>query len=382
MRQKKIKVLIIEDNPMDRNLYKFFLIQKAEQRYKVITAKNARDGREKLYEEDPDCILLDYQLPDMTGLEFLLSIDSSIDPAIIMITGKGNEKIAAAAIQYGARDYLKKGNFSQQDLCLSIEMVLEKKEMSRKIKEQQKILERRANIDTLTNLLNRSAFIAELQKLFSVYKVKKNFDFGLVFIDLNRFKQVNDSFGHFVGDQLIQKVASMIKSSIRKYDLLARLGGDEFIVFLKNIRNRNSIEKIVKRIQNKLKTPFLIEGHRIYSSASIGIVTAKTSYEDSQDMLRDADIAMYRAKAEGRAHFVHFENGMHLKLKKKQNLEQDLRDAVNNKELEVFYQPIRSIKTDQIYAVEALVRWKHRSEKNIYSPLRVHTHRRRNLLDP
>ena len=367
MRDKKIKILIIEDNPLDCDLYRFFLTRGVDQKYEVIAAQNARDGREKIYKEKPDCVLLDHMLPDMTGLELLLSIDDSMDPAVVMITGKGDEKIAATAIQHGAKDYLKKGSFSQQDLFLSIEMALEKRKMSRKIMKQQKMLERRANTDALTNLLNRAAFIAELEKLFSICRMKESFDFALMFIDLNRFKLVNDNFGHLAGDRLIQKVAIVIKRSIRKYDLLARLGGDEFVVCLKNIHDRISIEKIIKRIQKKLKEPFMIEKHKIHSSISIGIVFASPSYKDPKDILRDADIAMYQAKTGGKTKFVYFQDGMRLKMKEKQDIEHDLRRAVESKELEVFYQPICHMRTDQIHGVEALVRWKHGSEK-IYIP--------------
>ena len=208
--KKQIKVLIIEDSPHDRELYKSFLTHGLNGKYDVITAPNGREGREELSCK-PDCVLLDYQLPDMTGLEFLLSIDSPIDSAIVMITGKGDERIAAAAIQNGAKEYLKKGYFSRQDLLLSITMALEKKEMSRVIKKQNEILEKKANTDSLTNLLNRSAFITQLEKIFSLCKLEKNFDFGLMFIDIDKFKQVNDNFGHLVGDHLIQKVAWSIK---------------------------------------------------------------------------------------------------------------------------------------------------------------------------
>ena len=284
-----------------------------------------------------------------------------------MITGKGDEKIAAAAIQNGAKEYLKKGTFSQQDLLLSITMALEKREMSRVIKKQNKILEKRANTDPLTNLLNRSTFIAKLEKIFSLCKIEENFNFGLMFIDLDKFKQVNDNFGHLVGDHLIQKAASSIKKCIRKYDLLARIGGDEFVICFRNLQKKNIAEKIFKRIQDKFKDPFLIEGHKIYISVSIGVVIANSSYKDPKDLLRDADIAMYQAKNTNNAGHLLFKPGMWLNLKDKKDMEQDLQEAVQKRDLEVFYQPIFSINTNQIKAVEALLRWKHKKEK-IYIP--------------
>ena len=167
---------------------------------------------------------------------------------------------------------------------------------------------------------------------------------------------------------LFKRWPGVLKKSVRKYDLLARMGGDEFIICCRNIQKNNITEKIVQRIQDKFKANFLIEGHKIHISVSIGVVIANPSYEHPKDLLRDADAAMYQAKSKSNAGHLLFKPGMRLDSEKKKNMEKDLKRSIQKRSLEVFYQPIFSTRTGQIKAVEALLRWRHEESKEYIPP--------------
>ena len=183
--------------------------------------------------------------------------------------------------------------------------------------------------------------------------------FALLFIDLDNFKTINDSLGHAIGDRLLIEVSQRMASKVRASDTIARLGGDEFTILLEEIHQSSDALEIAERIRKDLLLPVMVEGHEVFTSASIGIVTSDIDYFDPQDMLRDADIAMYQAKTEGRAQHVVFELQMRNKLLTRMELENDLRKAIDNQELFVCYQPIVSAIDCTIAGFEALVRWQH-----------------------
>ena len=217
--------------------------------------------------------------------------------------------------------------------------------------------------DPLTNLPNRSAFLFSLENRISHHKVDPDYLFALLFLDLDRFKLVNDSLGHLVGDMLLVAVTKRLQSCLRKTDMLSRFGGDEFIILLNDIPHIEFANDFADRIQKALIQPFDIEGHQIYTSTSIGIVSPLNSTGSPQDLLRDADIALYKAKQDGKACSKMFDGIMHDQASALLQLETDLRRAlvlpVKGEEFEVFYQPIIAIQNLKIVGCEALVRWHH-----------------------
>ncbi len=228
---------------------------------------------------------------------------------------------------------------------------------SRKKAEQQLIYN--ALYDNLTGLANRVLFSNRLSHALQRMKRRNDDKFALLFLDLDRFKLVNDSFGHQVGDDILKRVARRLELCVRPGDTVARLGGDEFVILLESIQDDREAEKIVRRIQSNLKEPMELERQQIHTSVSIGLVMGALSYERPEDLLRDADTAMFRAKATGRGKHQVFDPSMHLHALYQLQLENDLRRSVEDNEFIVQYQPIVSLSTGQINSFEALIRWRH-----------------------
>jgi diguanylate cyclase (GGDEF)-like protein len=228
-------------------------------------------------------------------------------------------------------------------------------------------LRRNAFHDSLTGLPNRLLFMERLTQTVERAKQDRDYKFAVLFLDLDRFKVINDSLGHLIGDQLLVAIARRLEACLSKEDMVARLGGDEFTVLLENIRCDDDATKIAERVQQALATPFNLSGHEVFTSASIGITLSSTHFERPEDLLRGSDIAMYRAKAQGKACHEVFDTDMHTHVVALMQLENDLRRAIERQEFELFYQPIVTLVTGRIMGFEALVRWQH-PEQGIISP--------------
>jgi len=198
-------------------------------------------------------------------------------------------------------------------------------------------------------------------------KNQEDYQFAVLFLDLDRFKNVNDSLGHTIGDQLLIAMARRLESCIREADMVARLGGDEFAVLLDGIPNATEATNMARRIQEKLSSPFNLSGHEVFTSTSIGIALSSTGYDHPENMLRDADTAMYRAKAQGKACYEVFDKGMHTHAVYLLKMENDLRRALDREEFRVYYQPIVSLDNGQLSGFEALIRWQH-PERGFVNP--------------
>ncbi|WP_223805658.1 EAL domain-containing protein [Pseudanabaena sp. UWO310] len=228
--------------------------------------------------------------------------------------------------------------------------------------------------DTLTNLPNRSLFLDRLNHALQLSnrRLYLNSDnspelFAVLFLDLDRFKMINDSLGHLAGDQLLKIVAKRLVACLRGGDTVARLGGDEFVMLLEEIENVNDVIEVAQRIQDSLKVPISIDGNEIFISTSIGIALNSAGYTQPDQLLRDADTAMYRAKEQGRERYEIFNPAMHTEALKKLRLENDLRRAIERQELCLHYQPIVDLQLHKIIGFEALVRWQH-PEQGLIAP--------------
>lgn len=213
--------------------------------------------------------------------------------------------------------------------------------------------------DGLTNLPNRALFMNRLKHAVESAQRRKDYLFAVLFLDLDRFKVINDSLGHIVGDQLLSLIAQRLQTSVRTIDTVARLSGDEFAILLEDVTGVNDVTYVAERIQAALAQPFALEGHEVFATVSIGIALSDVSHHSAEDLLRDADTAMYRAKALGRSRYELFNPGMHTRVVALLHLENDLRRAVERQEFLLHYQPIISLANQRLIGFEALIRWQH-----------------------
>jgi PAS domain S-box-containing protein len=253
-------------------------------------------------------------------------------------------------------------------------------------KRAEELLAHNAFHDTLTNLPNRALFLDRLQHALTLSKRHSNYKFAVLLIDVDEFKIINDSLGHSAGDELLIKIGQRLKDAVRRVDTisrprsigsvpdkplndgtLARLGGDEFTILLDDIRDPIEAVRVAERVQVGLATPFVVNQQEIVISASIGIASSTSKHTQAEDLVRDADIAMYRAKRAGKARCEVSDPAMHANAVKRLQLETDLREALDQGEFRVYYQPIVSLQTGKITGFEALTRWQR--PEGILSPI-------------
>lgn len=213
--------------------------------------------------------------------------------------------------------------------------------------------------DPLTELPNRNLFMDRLHHVMERAKRNKKYTYAVLFMDLDRFKVANDSLGHNVGDLLLVESAHRLAACVRSEDTVARLGGDEFVILLEEVQDPMDYKRVADRIQSELAMPYNLNDHKVFITTSIGIVKGTDRYEQTEDLIRDADIAMYQAKRQGRGRYEIFNPMMLEGAKLRLSLETDLRKALEKHEFVLHYQPILDLKTNRIIAFEALVRWQH-----------------------
>lgn len=247
---------------------------------------------------------------------------------------------------------INKSGSEKPDLIFQIQDITDKKFAEEKLQFE-------ATHDSLTGLPNRALFMSSLEKAIKKAADNPEHKVSVLFIDLDRFKLVNDSLGHLIGDQLLVSIAADLQDCLRPLDLVSRLGGDEFVILVQGNCDEDEIIKIAERIQEKFAKPYNLSGNEVYSSASIGILHNTKNHLTAEDMMRDADTAMYQAKNAGKARHEVFTPVMHKLAKETLQFETDLRRAVEEKEIRVFYQPIYSIADNEIEGFEALARWNH-----------------------
>ncbi len=240
----------------------------------------------------------------------------------------------------------------QPNLIFQLQDITDRKSAEQKLQHE-------ATHDVLTGLPNRLYFMNKLTDALERTRTVEGYKASVLFIDLDRFKYVNDSLGHVIGDQLLKSIAERLGECMRPSDTVARLGGDEFTILVEGKYDTSEVLHIADRIQEKFAVPYELSGHELYSTASIGILHASKDHLSSEDMMRDADIAMYQAKRAGKARHEVFDAAMHSAVKETLRLETDLRRAVEREEIQVYYQPIYDLSSGRIDSVESLARWFH-----------------------
>jgi len=479
MNPRPSRLLIVDDNEMNRDMLARRLSRKG---YVIGLAESARELLPRVKEDGIDLVLLDIEMPEVSGLDALQELRkcfSSIELPIIMVTAKNQSDDIVRALDMGANDYLTKPidfpvalaristqlshKMAQEALRESEEryalaargandglwdwnlltnavyfsprwksmLGFQEHEVEDRLEEwfgrihdadrervreeitahqrgltphfesehrllhkdggfrwmlsrglsvydvsgkalrmagsQTDITERKVS-DPLTGLPNRLLFIDRLGRLIKHAKRRKDHLFAVLFLDLDGFKMINDSLGHLVGDQLLVGVANRLEKCLRSSDTVARLGetftvarlgGDEFTILLDDLKEPDDAKSAAERLMDALTPPFILGGKEVFTSVSIGIALGNAAYEKPEDLLRDADTAMYRAKSLGKARYEVFDADMRASVMARLQLETDLRHALEREEFRNFYQPIVSLESGRIVGLEALLRWQH-----------------------
>lgn len=302
--RKALPVLLVEDNLADARLVQEMLERTPEPAFRIQHVNRLAEALQRVNASDPDCgcILLDLRLPDADGLEAIAQIRVyAPDIPIIVLSGMADEFLAVQAVNQGAQDYLIKGNVDEKGLRRSIRYGIERKRAEAD-------LAYRAMHDGLTNLPNMALFVDRLT--LALNRLSRHpCTMAVMFLDLDRFKSVNDVYGHTVGSKLLVEVAKRLQSGLRITDTVARYGGDEFVILCEDLEDPHEAELIAERLQQVVGEPAAIGGTIFSPTASLGVVLPEPD-DDPDDVLRMADVAMYRAKEAGRAQFAMFDETM------------------------------------------------------------------------
>ena len=355
-----IRLLLVEDSEDDFILVQSHLEEVEMQNYEITWVTDHDQAIEAARADNFDLHIYDYHIGAETGLELLTQMRAErIQAPVIILTGQTDLAIDLEAIRSGASDYLHKDEISGPLLSRTINYALERR------RNEQKLVNL-AELDSLTGLANRSIFMEYLRHAVARTDRQKN-HVGLLFLDLDRFKTINDSLGHAAGDQLLVQVAERLTKSIRASDMVCRLGGDEFTVILEGVGRTEIAAHVAEKILAALAASFSIDGHDIYVNASIGIALYPGGHAGVDELVKNADMAMYRAKEKPGSHFEFHTDEMTERAHDRLAVERDLRYAIENDQLVLHYQPQLCLRTGDIIGVEALVRWIH-PEKGMMAP--------------
>ena len=392
------KILIVDDVPDNLRLLSTTLTQ---QGYQVRCAKNGSIALMGAKNELPNLILLDINMPDLNGYqvcEQLKADDATSSIPVIFLSAQDDVSDKVKAFLTGGVDFISKP-FQVEEVLARVRNQLALQEANDKVKVLNERLEERvkertfevesanrvlkeeilqrhqleqklrhdALHDSLTGLPNRSLFMQEVENCLDNAIDNTHEQFAVLFIDLDRFKIINDSLGHLAGDELLISCAQRLEKCVTKKATLARLGGDEFTILLEKISHVDAAVAVAKKILQEFAVPFNLGSRSIMITVSIGIVMGNNEYRQEIDLLRDADTALYRAKELGKARYEIFTQQMYFDAMRRLELENELHQAIANRELVLYYQPILTLNNFELTGFEALVRWQH-PERGIVSP--------------
>jgi diguanylate cyclase (GGDEF)-like protein len=396
---KKKDILLIDDMADNLRVLSSLLTKEG---YNVRKALNWQMAVTACQTVLPDLILLDIMMPDVDGYtacQRFKAWEITADIPVIFISALDDTFDKVKAFEVGGVDYITKP-FELAEVLVRVqnqlrlrsaqlEIIKLNSELEQRVQQRTWELEKALQTlqgeitsrqqlqsqlldivlhDALTGLPNRVLFIRRLEKALKRAKKESNYQFAVLYLDCDRFKVVNDSLGHLVGDELLIAIAHRLQQSLMPSDTLTRLGGDEFGILLENITDISTVIQVAERILQQLSLAFKLSRYEVFMNASIGIAWGNHDYERPEYLLRDADTAMYRAKALGGVRYHIFDPGMHHQAVQLLELENDLQRAVARQEFLVYYQPIVSLITGKIAGFEALVRWQH-PRRGLLSPL-------------
>ena len=355
--EEKPIVVLADDDPSIRLMVRHVL---EPENYEIVEAEDGLDAIKAVEKQHPALVLLDAVMPGLDGFTTCQQLKERghADVPVIMLTGLDDDVSVERAYEVGAIDYITKP-IKWAVLKHRVRAIVKSVMAERKIQR----LEYR---DTLTQLPNRLLFVDRLEQAI-VRAERHRESIALMVVDIDDFKLVNDSFGHEAGDKLIKAVGDLLSKSMRRADTVARLGGDEFAIIIENIDGHDDAISIADNVTTILEHNVRLDNQETFTSASVGIAMFPDDGADASTLLKNADTAMFRAKEQGKRCFQFYKSEMSVNAMERLDLENSIRQAIENNELMVHYQPTIDIHNNEISGVEALLRWQH-PEKGMISP--------------
>jgi diguanylate cyclase (GGDEF)-like protein len=355
-----VRALIIEDSPAYAMLVSEMLAEGLRGRVETIHSSILAEACEVLLAHPIDVVLLDLSLPDAHKLEALQAVQAATpDVPVVVLTGADDPDLGLEAVQAGAQDFLAKRGADAEMLARAVRYSIERKRAEVRLAEQ-------ALQDSLTGLPNRVLLLDRLNVALARAR-RRPTSVAVLFLDLDRFKTINDSLGHEAGDGLLVEIAARLRAALRPGDTVARFGGDEFLVLCEELAAEFEAVRVAERALQAISAPLIVAGRAIAISGSVGIAYGSNAAAGAHDLIRQADAAMYRAKRR-QTGIELFEPAMHSEAMSELETEHQLRGAIERGELELRYQPqVSLIGGGRIIGVEALVRWRH-PERGLLNP--------------
>lgn len=382
--QLSANILIVDDKPTNLRILSTMLTKQGYKVRAVISGEMALTAAQTV---PPDLILLDIKMPDFDGYQICQALKQHPDTCqipVIFLSALQDVSDKVKAFQAGGVDYITKPfqfeevlarvstHLALQKACYQLEQL--NKELKQRVEKRtvdlelaQKQLLYEALHDNLTQLPNRSLFLERVEQALKRYQDESKYLFAVLLLDLDRFKVINESDGHAVGDRLLIAVSRKLETLVGQTDTVARLGGDEFAILLDPIDDVNEALRTTQHIKTALTTRFQLQEREVFTSPSIGLALSSPAYHSAEEILRDADIAMAHAKQQGRGRYEIFNQQMHQQALQLLDLETDLRRAIDRQEFQVYYQPIMALSPTELVGFEALIRW-HHPKKGYISP--------------
>lgn len=360
-----MEILLVDDDAIDRETVKRAL-SKNQDTLRLHEVCSAEEGLKAVENKHFDVLLLDYRMPKVDGIEMVIELRSRPnlgEMAIIMMSNSDDEVLALSCLHAGAQDFITKGEITSAKLNRAIIQAKKRFELEKKLYDSFCQVRELAEKDSLTGLSNRYHFEEALKVSIANNKRSQN-NIALLLLDLDHFKNVNDTYGHEMGDNLLKHVADRISHCLRGNELFGRLGGDEFGILITGLTFADSATIVAKRIIKSLEVPIEIDGHIIQCGVSVGIAMHPQNADSAETLTKYADIAMYRAKKKGRNQLCYFEESMQAQFSRNYQIETELKKATENKEFELFYQPVINTKSKKTVGFEALIRWPNCSLKS------------------
>ena len=353
-----MKLLLVEDNPADADFLAASLRRQRAGDIELVNVQTLAEAAAQLSLDKFDVVLLDLHLPDGSGLQCLdaiQAVDNEIP--IVVLSGQDDEEFAVSILNKGAQDYLVKWEGQGRTILRSIRYAIQRKKSDIR-------LNYLAQYDPLTGIPNRQFFNDQLTRATARAR-RDGRKVTLLFLDLDEFKVVNDTLGYDIGDRLLKEVADRIRRTVRTGDVVARLGGDEFAVLLEGLSGPREVEAVATGLLEVVSRPYQIDERQLMITTSIGITMYPNDNADTQMLLKNADIAMYQAKENGKNNFTFFHQKMHADLMEYHALEHDIREALQLGQFHLAYQPKVNVHIHQLQGLEALLRWTSPSRGNV-----------------